>query len=286
MLKLIHLTDLHMTPPGVEHLGCCPRRRLEGAIDSINREHADAEWVIVTGDLTALGQSSAYHELKACLDALRMPYRLCLGNGDHRGRFRSVFADAAVDDNGFVQSVIETREGRLVLLDTLHQGAHWGALCADRRRWLARQLDADGTAPHFLFMHHPPFSIGIGLLDELSLKDPGQLAAILARGNVRHLFLGHAHRPIAGSWRGVPFTVMRSIVSQFALTLDTDQPARCLEPPMYGVVLIDDGQVVVHFHDYAHDGPVTAYRPVPDVIVDDEAVATSYQDRQRRRAGP
>lgn len=279
MLKLIHLTDLHITPSGTEHLGCCPRQRLEGAIESINREHADAEWVIITGDLTALGQTSAYNELHERLAMLRVPYRLCLGNGDHRRRFRAVFSDVEVDDNGFVQSVVETREGRLVLLDTLHQGAHWGTLCDDRLGWLARQLEAGGTKPHFLFMHHPPFHIGIALLDELSLRNPEQLAAILKDRNIGHLFLGHAHRPIAGSWRGIPFTVLRSTVSQFALKLDAKEPARCHEPPMYGVVLIDDGHVVVHFHDYAYDGPIAAYDPVPDVIVDDEAVATAYQTR-------
>ena len=276
-MKLIHLTDLHFTPPGIDHLGCQPRRRLEQAIESINADHDDAAWVVITGDLAALGQSAAYEELKACLGDLRVPYRLGLGNGDHRARFRAVFRDAEVDENGFVQSVVETRAGRLLLLDTLEQGVHWGELCERRLAWLARQLEQGGDAPVFLFMHHPPFPIGIKLIDSLALKNADRLAALLDGKNIRHVFLGHAHRPASGSWRGIPFTILRSTVSQFALRLGSKPPLRCYEAPFYAVVLIDDGQVVVHFHDYSYDGPTFPYKPVPNVVVDDETRASDFQ---------
>ncbi|MCG8593051.1 MAG: phosphodiesterase [Kiloniellales bacterium] len=277
MLKLIHLTDLHFTPPGIGHLGCQPRRRLEAAVESINTEHGDAAWVVITGDLAALGQSAAYEELKACLAELRVPYRLCLGNGDHRARFRAVFRDVEVDDTGFVQSVVETPAGRLLLLDTLVQGVHWGELCERRLAWLSRQLEQGGAAPVFLFMHHPPFPIGIKLIDSLSLKNADRLAALLDGRNIRHMFLGHAHRPVAGSWRGIPFTILRSTVSQFALRLDSDQPLRCYESPFYAVVLIDEAEVIVHFHDYGYDGAVFQYDTVPNVVVDDETRAADFQ---------
>lgn len=283
MLKLIHLTDLHFTPPGVDHLGCQPRQRLEAAIASINAEHGDAAWVVITGDLAALGQSAAYEELKACLGDLRVPYRLCLGNGDHRGRFRAVFRDVQFDEAGFAQSVVETAAGRLLLLDTLVQGVHWGELCEDRLAWLADRLGQGGGAPVFLFLHHPPFPIGIKLVDSLSLRNAERLAALLEGKAVRHMFLGHAHRPVAGSWRGIPFTILRSTVSQFALRLDSDRPVRCYEAPQYAVVLIDEGHVVVHFHDYGYDGPTFEYKPVPNVVVDDEARAADFQ---RKSATP
>ncbi len=281
MLKLIHLTDLHFTPPGIDHLGCSPRRRLAAAIASVNAEHGDAAGVVITGDLAALGQTAAYEELKACLEDLRVPYRLCLGNGDHRERFRAVFGDVEVDEDGFVQSVVETPAGRLLLLDTLAQGVHWGELCERRLAWLTRQLAQGGGAPTYLFMHHPPFPIGIGLIDSLRLRNAERLAALLEGRNVRHMFLGHAHRAVAGSWRGIPFSILRSTVSQFALHLDTDQAARCYEAPFYAVVLIDDEQVIVHFHDYSYDGPTFRYTPVPNVIVDDETEATAFQQKNR-----
>ena len=281
VLKLIHLTDLHFTPPGIDHLECEPRQRLEQAIESINAEHGDAAFVVITGDLAALGQAAAYEDLKDCLSALRVPYRLCLGNGDHRTRFRETFPEIEVDENGFVQSVVETAAGRLILLDTLCQGVHWGELCALRLAWLSRQLEASGSSPLFLFMHHPPFPIGIDLLDGLRLRDADRLAALLEGRTVRHIFLGHAHRPVVGSWRGIPFSILRSTVSQFALRLGNARPARCYEPPFYAVTLLSKDDVIVHFHDYSYDGPVVAYEPVPDIVVDDEAAAADFQKQRK-----
>ena len=66
-------------------------------------------------------------------------------------------------------------------------------------------------------------------------------------------------------------------MSQFALRFDSDRPARCYEAPQYAVVLIDEGQVVVHFHDYGYDGPTFDYKPVPNVVVDDETRAAEFQ---------
>ena len=62
--------------------------------------------------------------------------------------------------------------------------------------------------PIYLFLHHPPFKVGIGSLDDCMLLDPEPLGRLLlAHGNVRHIFYGHVHRPIFGSfgneWRGL-----------------------------------------------------------------------------------
>ncbi|WP_271565680.1 phosphodiesterase [Bradyrhizobium sp. CCBAU 11386] len=278
MLKIIQVTDLHLTPPGVHHIGCDPRERLEAAIASINAEHPDADLVVFTGDLAALGQVAAYEQLQDCLAELKLPYRLCLGNGDHRARFRAAFPTTAVDENGFVQSTEEIDGQHLVFLDTLAaDGRHWGELCDARLSWLRARLNDIGEAPVLLFLHHPPFAVGIPLLDSLTLQNAEKLASVLVGKNIRHMFFGHLHRPIAGSWKGIPFSVLRSTVSQFALRLGADSAARSMESPFYAVALISADSVVVHFHDYTYEGPVIEYRPVPAVIVDDETIAYVFQ---------
>lgn len=277
MPKIIQVSDLHLTPAGVSHLGCNPRVRLEAAIDSINNEHADADLVVFTGDLTALGQGAAYVALAECLKALRVPFRLCLGNGDHRGRFLEVFKEVPIDEAGFVQTAVKIGHHTVICLDTLSSdGGHSGELCERRLGWLDARLKDCAGGPALLFMHHPPFEVGMPFLDSLALKHPERLAAVLAPHDITHIFLGHLHRPIAGSWRRIPMSVVRSTVSQFALRLG-GPPARCLEAPFYAVALVSDESVVVHFHDYMFDGTVMKYEPVPAVIVDNEAVAYEYQ---------
>ncbi|MBZ9967879.1 hypothetical protein [Mesorhizobium sp. BR1-1-2] len=48
------------------------------------------------------------------------------------------------------------------------------------------------------------------VLDEVRLTDADALQELLQRhGN--HIFIGHVHRLIAGNWRGIPVSTLRSI---------------------------------------------------------------------------
>ena len=143
-------------------------------------------------------------------------------------------------------------EGDFVFLDTLDEGSHAGRLCEARLDWLRARLEEAAGRPVYLFMHHPPFAVGIPSLDCIALAEPERLAAILApHRNVRHLFYGHVHRPVCGSWRGIPASTLYGLNHQVAFDLATaGEVPHTHEPPSYGVVLIAPDQVVVHFHDF------------------------------------
>ncbi|MEM8803578.1 MAG: metallophosphoesterase, partial [Pseudomonadota bacterium] len=57
-MKFIHLTDTHVVGSGLLY-GQDPAERLAEAVTSINAEHSDAEFVIVTGDMTHWGDADA-----------------------------------------------------------------------------------------------------------------------------------------------------------------------------------------------------------------------------------
>jgi 3',5'-cyclic AMP phosphodiesterase CpdA len=75
-LKFIHLTDPHLLAPGRALHGTDPTWRLRRAVASINAEHADAAFVVITGDLADRGEPAAYAALADCLAPLRMPVHL------------------------------------------------------------------------------------------------------------------------------------------------------------------------------------------------------------------
>jgi 3',5'-cyclic AMP phosphodiesterase CpdA len=88
------------------------------------------------------------------------------------------------------------------------------------------------------------------VLDEVRLADADSFHAVLSRhGNVRHIFAGHVHRLIAGSWRGIPVSTLRSTNHQTALDFSQSWSLGH-EPPAYAVIFIDGDGVVVHFHDF------------------------------------
>ena len=173
---------------------------------------------------------------------------------------------------GFVQGVWRTDAGKCLFLQTLQEGVHSGHYCEKRQAWLKAQLDADDD-PVFLFMHHPPFEIGIVGMDGSRMLDSEALWSILEphQTRIRHLFFGHIHRPIFGSWRGVPVSCMRSTNQQLALDLrdQTENPDIMrvpgnMEEPAYGVVLADRDTVIVHMHEYRRRTPEFLFIPPPD----------------------
>lgn len=257
-MKFIHITDPHLVAPGERLYDLDPLARLRACVADVNRHHGDAAFAIVTGDLTHWGQPAAYDAVRETFGALAMPCHLLLGNHDDRRAFRTAFPDAPVDSNGFVQSVIERPEGRFILLDTLQPKDSGGVLCPDRLDWLASRLAEASHAPIYLFMHHPPFPVGIKRLDSANLRDPAALARVVDPhvGRIRHLFFGHLHRPLAGSWRGIPFSTLRGTSHQVALDMViADKLPGSHEPPAYAVVLLSDDAVVVHTHDYLDASP-------------------------------
>lgn len=264
-MKLIHLTDTHLTTPGRSLYGIDPLARLQAAVEHIARQHADAELCVVTGDLTHWGEAAAYASLRDCLELLPMPVLPLIGNHDHRGRFRAAFPEVPVDENGFVQWTHDTSVGRFILLDTVLGDADQrcpsaGYFDAGRVEWLRAQLDRAQTdaAPVFLFMHHPPFGVGIPAFDEINLvaEDAREFGDLL-RGydHIRHLFFGHIHRPISGSWHGIPFSTLPATAHQSGLDFLTETDQFTHEAPGYGVVLITPEQVTVHISDFLYRGP-------------------------------
>jgi 3',5'-cyclic AMP phosphodiesterase CpdA len=251
-MKFVHVTDLHLGPRQVLRFGVSQIERLTAAIAHINAAHADAALCVVTGDLADSGDRSAYEDLRAGLDRLTVPYLLLLGNHDRRGPFLSVFPETELTPGGFVQSVRDYADVRVVCLDTLAEGRTDGVLDDLRLEWLDRQLAAGAGKQVLIFMHHPPLAIGIPMLDPLALSDPGPFLRLVARsGGNPHLFFGHVHRPVHGTVSGVPFTAQRGIAVQFALDLNTRRSEAEAAPPSCGVILVADGRVVVHEEAFA-----------------------------------
>ena len=250
-MKIVQLSDLHLTLPGAELFGSAPLARLELAIDRILENHADADFCLLTGDLADAGGDAAYASLAEALRRLPMPAHLLPGNHDSREALRRHFPQLANNDGGFMQAALATPGGYFLLLDTVEPGAPWGSYCIQRREWLAQQLAAAGDLPLYVAMHHPPLALGIPSMDQFALRDAEAFWSVIAphRTRIRHLFFGHLHRPIGGSWRGIPFSCTSSPNHQVALDLTTvrgDDVPGCREPAGFAVILIDTDSVVVH----------------------------------------
>lgn len=252
-MKIVQITDTHLVPPGQRLHGLDPQSRLEACVADICENHADAELCIHTGDLAHKGEIASYRLLRECLSGLPIPIHYMVGNHDDRDNLRKVFPEVASDDAGFIQTALDVTAGRLILLDTMEQHEKYGTFCDGRAAWLKAQLETCENRPAFLFMHHPPFKIGIPSTDRIRLTRGAELFAetITPFSNIRHIFLGHTHRPVAGSWRDIPISMFRGTNHQVPFDLVHELPMpRSHEPPAYGVIFLNSDSVIIHYHDF------------------------------------
>jgi Icc protein len=255
-MKFIHVSDLHLVPKGDRLWGLDPFARFEACLEDIAKFHPDAAFVVISGDLAERGEVLAYRQLKARLADFPIETHLMLGNHDDRGHFLSVFPEGPRDEAGFVQSAI-LRDGALfLLLDTLKgPPSSAGLYCAQRKAWLKGELARAEGRPVYLFMHHPPFSIAHDLMDLILLDDAEDFLSLLGGHGVRHVFFGHAHRPISGQFRGMSFSAPPSLVHQLPLVSGSVATIYSDEPAMYAVVHADPDKVLVHMDAYLNRSP-------------------------------
>ncbi|MEL6211502.1 MAG: metallophosphoesterase, partial [Pseudomonadota bacterium] len=59
-MKILHLTDIHLTTPGESISGCDPNANFEAALAHALSLHADAALMVITGDLSDWGEQADY----------------------------------------------------------------------------------------------------------------------------------------------------------------------------------------------------------------------------------
>ena len=256
-MKIIHLTDLHLSAPEERVWGLDACDRADRVLDDIARWHPDAAFCVISGDLANDRDPRAYRWLARRLSGFPLRTFLMAGNHDERSAMRAALPALMDDGQGFVQGSHETEEGVFLFLDTLkHPTVTSGQYCAARQAWLRARLAEAAGRPVFVFMHHPPFDVGIGRMDRIKLEEADAFAEIVAGHDVRHIFFGHVHRPVCVTWRGIVCTALPGTGHQIPLVEAAAGPFT-VEPPMYAAVLIGDGGVIVHM-----DAPLDR-RPVP-----------------------
>ncbi|MEP3345578.1 MAG: phosphodiesterase [Litoreibacter sp.] len=261
-MKLIVLTDPHLVEVEGQIIGLSPVKRLRQVLEHVAKFHPDAAHMVVLGDLTHHGRSAQYALLRDCLDGVKAPVSLMLGNHDDREAFFEAFPDAPHTASGHAQHVVQLGHHQLICLDSLDPNAkpqHSGILCGDRMAWLRDALVAANGAPVTVALHHPTFSTGLDGMDDIRLRNDAEFHALIAEfPNVVQLLCGHVHRTISGGASGTPFATFKSTCHQSPLTLGLKGSDHSIdEAAGYGIVLFTDSGVIVHHDDLSPRGEPT-----------------------------
>lgn len=269
-MLLCQISDLHIKANGKKSY------RVVDTAESLKRcvahilalkQRPDA--MVITGDLVDFGKPEEYAYLRALLAPLLMPCYVIPGNHDERGALRQAFADHSWHSQegrrgaDRIEYVIDAHPLRLIALDTVIPNESGGHLAPESVNWLDAMLAKAPHTPTVVIMHHPPFSTGIGHMDEIGLDNPPILEAVIARHpQVERVLCGHLHRSIQTRFGGTIASTCPSPAHQVQLDLSEDAPS-CfvMEPPGYQLHLWSAGGGLVS-HTVAigdFDGPYPFY---------------------------
>lgn len=256
-MKLLQFTDIHLTTPGQTISGRNPNMNFERGLQHALQNHADAELITITGDLSDWGDREDYELLKKHISQTPIPVALCIGNHDNRETFLEIFPDLA-DENGFIQGIKDTSAGRCLFLDSKNPGTHAGLYCETRQAWLDDRL-SEYDGPFFLFIHHNPMPIHLKPLDSIRLLNDETFRAVIKKHavKIRHIFFGHCHLPLSGSVVGVPVSSLRSTNHQgIAVFSEEEMLTHADLPSAYSVAFIEPDYVTVHMIEFGYEGEI------------------------------
>ncbi|HEX2526584.1 MAG TPA: phosphodiesterase [Geminicoccus sp.] len=260
-MLICQLTDLHVVPNGRLAYGrVATNSMVARAIDRVASLQPQPDVIIVTGDLTDCGREEEYRLLAGMLERLAPPVLVVPGNHDRRENLQAILPrHLGRLDGSLLHHVVEDFPVRIVMLDTVVPGHGHGELDAASLGWLEARLAEQPGKPTILAMHHPPFTSGIGHMDEIGLRHPERLAAVVARHpQVERVVCGHHHRPMTMRFAGTIASIAPSVVHQVDLDLRPGSAAGfVMEPPAFQLHHWIDGSGLVSHTVYVDlaEGP-------------------------------
>lgn len=246
-LRILHLSDTHLTGDGALHYGTVnTREHLQRVLAMV--EHRPIDLIVCSGDVSDDGSIASYEIARDVIGefaarkfasgaaaagdptatpdarAASLPVVFAMGNHDLLDLFEQVLGPA--------QRVLHVNGWRIIVLNTAVPGAGYGELGAEQLEFLRHVLhghasdhahphpagqQGDVSAPHgsIVVMHHPPIPAQTDLLQALNLddQDARTLAEILAGSDVRAILSGHYHQAITELFAGVPVIVTPGVAN-------------------------------------------------------------------------
>lgn len=233
-MLIAQISDFHATPSGVAYSIADTAASLARGVDCINDMTPRPDVVVATGDIADAGEAGAYSVVARELARLDMPLYIVPGNHDQRDRLAEAFPGHKYlrlrGRDGRIRYAIDSYEIRLIGLDTLMPGHHGGGLDSESLVWLEDML-SDGK-PSLLFMHHPPFPVGIRSMDSEPFALADEFEAVVRNApNVLRVCCGHMHRPVLRQFGGSMACISPALGMQLWLNLTESGPTQFMMEP-------------------------------------------------------
>src|SRR5215217_1118645 len=228
-MRIIQMSDLHVGE------GLFREELLRAAVAETNELKPDL--VVVAGDLTMEGYRGEFERCKQFLDELTCPnVVVVMGNHDARNVGYRHFEDFFGARERAVTIPVPEGEAKLVALDTTKPDLDEGEVGREHYGWIDAEFRGWDRGPRILVIHHHILAVPGTGRDRNSLRDAGDVMALLRELNVDMVLAGHRHVPYVWSIVGVR-VIHSGTVSSLRL--------RGTMPPSYNLIEVGPDQVRV-----------------------------------------
>jgi 3',5'-cyclic-AMP phosphodiesterase len=230
---IAQIGDLHLTAPGELAYGRFDTAAiLSRAVATLNGMVPRPDLVVIAGDLAQRDRPEGYATARQILAGLEIPFVLTCGNHDCRRVLRAAFPEQRFAGPERLDSVTAVGALDVFVLDSSIPGEAQGALDTAALDWLEAGLGRTADRPALLFLHHPPFPVGIWHVDGKAFEGVGRLAAIIrSHTRIRLVAAAHLHRMIVTAFAGIPAVVAPSLAHAVALDLHHGLPPSWSDAP-------------------------------------------------------
>ncbi|WP_220267510.1 3',5'-cyclic-AMP phosphodiesterase [Enterobacter sp. Colony194] len=227
-VRILQITDTHLFAQKSETLlGVNTWSSYQAVLEAITAQQRPCDLIVATGDLAQDHTPEAYQHFAQGIAAFSAPCVWLPGNHDFQPAMFSALQDAGISP---AKQVLCGEKWQILLLDSQVFGVPHGELSEFQLEWLEAKLAENADRFTLLLLHHHPLPAGCSWLDQHSLRNAGELDAVLGRfPNVRHLLCGHIHQEQDLDWNGRRLLATPSTCVQFKphcanFTLDTIAP--------------------------------------------------------------
>lgn len=231
-MKLAHVSDLHLQPPGAESgiIGPTSHDIASAIVDDLIAIARGLDLIVVSGDLTEKADAASFIAFERMFSRIGIPIVVVPGNHDGPTAMRNYARQSSFLAHWDISKrAVEIGGMRLLGLDTCLENLTSGALGVDALALVETEIARQSEAPLILVMHHPPLLLGLKTFDGFCELDRGdELLRILKKTKKDILILsGHVHRPYSARKWNLSCHVAGSMVAPYDSALPFgDDPIR------------------------------------------------------------
>lgn len=201
-MKLIHISDIHLTENGREIWGVCTLVNFCKALQKIKRMK-DIDGILISGDLSDDGSRWTYEYIDRAFAEIGIPTFCCPGNHDDLYEFYHGYKPSFYK----ITETVEYCGWTFVMLNSAITGMSRGKFCPENLLQHIQQV----SGPVAIILHHPPIEQK-GWLNRKLLENRDVFNNIIQKAtNVRLVLYGHTHYHTDSIINGVVYSSAPSI---------------------------------------------------------------------------